>query len=493
MTTLAISRLINVNVILPASPQQVEAFLTKLLVLGSSNVIDVIERLRTYSSLDQVAADFGTALPEYFAAQLWFSQVPRPVELKIGRWALNGTAGKLICAPLSDANKLIGAWNAVSNGGLTVSINGVPSVINNIDFGAASNLNGVASDLQGALAGVTVTYNAVYGRFEFQSNTTGVGSAISFLSAAGGTDISAMLAGTVGNAPAAYVADGIAAQTALATAALFDSEFGQTFYALTIPEASDDDHLAVAGYVEGASNKHIYGVSTQEAGCISSIVATDIASKLKALGYNRSVVQYSSDSAYSIASFLGRALTVDYGGQNTVITMMFKQEPGIVAEDLTAGQADALDSKNCNVLAAYQNDTVIVQQGKMASGVYLDEITGTDWLAVDITEAVYDLLYSSPTKIPQTDPGVHQISNTIEARCSQAVRNGLLAPGTWDAQGFGALETGGYLSKGFYVYASPVASQSASDRAARKAPAIQIAAKLAGAVQSSLITINVNR
>jgi hypothetical protein len=123
----------------------------------------------------------------------------------------------------------------------------------------------------------------------------------------------------------------------------------------------------------------------------------------------------------------------------------------------------------------------------------LDIITGTDWLALDIQTAVYNLLYTSTTKIPQTDQGNNTIVSTVNSICAQGVTNGLLAPGTWNSGGFGSLNMGDFLPKGFYVYAPPIANQNPTDRAARKSVTIQVAAKLAGAIQTVDIIVNVNR
>jgi len=75
----------------------------------------------------------------------------------------------------------------------------------------------------------------------------------------------------------------------------------------------------------------------------------------------------------------------------------------------------------------------------------------------------------------------------------EAVNNGLVAPGTWNADGFGLLERGDYLDKGYYVYTTPVAEQAQSEREQRKCPPIQIAAKLAGAIHFVDVQIDVNR
>lgn len=82
---------------------------------------------------------------------------------------------------------------------------------------------------------------------------------------------------------------------------------------------------------------------------------------------------------------------------------------------------------------------------------------------------------------------------TVEQVCAQGVVNGLLGPGVWNSGGFGALNQGDFLAKGFYVYAPPISTQAQADRAARKSVPIQVAAKLAGAIHSIDVLINVNQ
>ena len=82
---------------------------------------------------------------------------------------------------------------------------------------------------------------------------------------------------------------------------------------------------------------------------------------------------------------------------------------------------------------------------------------------------------------------------TVNKALNQAVANELVAPGVWNGEGFGSLSTGDTLSTGYYVYIQPLAEQAQSDREARKAPPIQIAVKLAGAVHFIDCMITVNR
>lgn len=492
-SSLPVSRLVRVAVELTPAGAQAQN-LSTLLILGSSAVIDTVERFRNYESIDAVAADFGTSAAEYLAALLWFQQAPQPTTLKIGRWLATAASGVLRGASLSVAQQALANFTAVTSGGFTYTKNGGSSTnVTGINLSGATNLNGVASLITAALTGATCVWNATFARFEITSSTTGATSSISFLAAPGsGTDISALL-GMAAASSGAYRADGAAAEAAVEAVTLFDQNYGQSWYATMVLGALNADHLAIAAYVEAANTKHVYGVTTQEAGALVAATTTDIAYQLKQLDYNKTFVQFSSSSPYAVASLLGRILTVDYTGNNTVITLAYKQQPGIVAEALNSTQADSLKGKNCNAFLAFNNDTAIIQSGVAASGEFIDVITGTDWLAVTLQNAMYNLLYTSRTKIPQTDSGSQLMLVTAESVLSQAVTNGLLAPGVWNSGGFGTLEQGDYLAKGFYAYAPRVALQNPVDRAARKSVPIQIAAKLAGAVHEVNIAVAVNQ
>ncbi len=493
LNQLPISRLIGVSVLLsPAAAQSQN--LSTLLILGSSTIIDPVERYRTYYSIDAVAADFGTSAPEYSAALLWFEQNPQPNQLLIGRWIKTASSGGLRCASLSTAQQAIASWNAITTGSFSYQKDGgVATNVTGLNFSAAANLPAVAAIIQAALTGVTVVWNATYQRFEFTSNTTGTTSAISFLSAAGsGTDISATLGGRSTNS-GAYLFAGFAPETAVAAVTLFDANYGQIWYGVDVLGATDNDILAVSAYIEATNTKHTHWVTTQEAGVLVASDTTNIAYQLKALNYNRTFVQYSSSSLYAAVSAAARILTTDYGGNNTTITLMYKQEPGIQAEALNASQVNALESFNANVFVQYNNNTAILERGTMVSGTFTDVITGTDWFAVTLQTALYNLLYTSTTKIPQTDPGMNILVTQCQAICDQAVTNGLVAPGVWAVGGFGLLKQGDFLVKGYYVYAPPVATQNASDRAARKSVPIQIALKLAGAVHYINVSVTVNQ
>lgn len=485
---LPVSRLINVGVNLSPSGAQFQSFGT-VLIVGDSDIIDVVERIRPYSSLSGVAADFGTTAPEYLAASLFFSQNPQPNQLLLGRWAQAATNGRLKCGP---ADTVIADWTAITAGGFKITVDGAgsPTAVTGLNFSGVTNMNGVASIISAALTGATCTWDGA--KFVFKSSSTGTSSAIAYLtSPASGTDITTKLGGTA--ATGATLVPGIAAETALQALTILDG-MATAWYMVGFASTHlvDADRLAVAGYIEGSGNAHLYALTTSSAAVLDPASTTDIAYLLKAAGYNRTFTQYSWTTPYAKSSALGRAATVDFSQSNSAITLMFKQEPGVVAESLAPAQIAALEGKNCNVFVSYNNGTAILEPGVMASGVFFDEMQGIDWLRNQIQTNVYNLMETSPTKLPQTDAGMHLIANAIEAALAQGVTNGVLAPGTWNEPGFGQIKQGDFLPKGYYVYAPPITSQAQSDRAARKSVPFQVAAKLAGAVHSVAIAVNVN-
>ncbi|HBS7339937.1 TPA: DUF3383 domain-containing protein [Klebsiella pneumoniae] len=377
---LPVSNVVNVDVIMSPVAATGRNF-GALLILGTSTVIPVTERIRQYSAIEDIGDDFGVDSPEYEAATIFFSQSPKPTLVYIGRWAKTLAEG---------------------------------------EAGAVETL------LQAVNACLQYT----------------------------------------------------------------------NWYGLAIADSADlveADVISVAAAIEASSLSRILAVTTDDVNVLVAGNTDNIGYKLKAAGYGRTFWQYSSSSKYAAISAFGRAFTVNFTGNNTTITLKFKTEPGVTYETLTTAQAAAIDAINGNVYVYYANDTAIIQQGVMANGDFFDERHGLDWLQNYVQTNLYNLLYTSTTKIPQTDAGVTRLMTNVEASLDQAVNNGLIAPGVWNGGPIGQIESGDTLTKGYYVYADAVANQAQSDREARKSPVIQAAIKMAGAIHYGDVQINVVR
>jgi len=377
---LPVSNVVNVDVIMSPTAATGRNF-GSLLILGTSTVIPVSERIRLYTSSEDIGVDFGEDSPEYEAALIYFSQSPRPSQVYVGRWAKTLATGE----------------------------------------------TGSVETLAQAISAV-LQFTNWYGL-------------------------------------------GIADEDELTPAEI----------------------TATAAAIQASSLSRVFAVTSSDSGIIDSATTSDVASTLKAAGYSRTFVQYSTKSKYAALSAFGRAFTVDFTGNNTTITLKFKTEPGVTYETLTSAQAAAVDAKNANVYVYYANDTAILQQGVMSNGDFFDERHGLDWLQNYVQTNLFNLLYTSSSKIPQTEAGITRLLTNVEMSLDQAVSNGLVAPGVWNGGDIGQITSGDTLTKGYYVYAQPLSSQAQSDREKRRAPLIQAVIKLAGAVHYADVQINVVR
>ncbi len=270
-----------------------------------------------------------------------------------------------------------------------------------------------------------------------------------------------------------------------------ESFYSLAFAGATMPDASEAK--AVADVVEALSTPHIYGVTDSATENLDPDDATQtIIRTLASVGYKRTLTQYSANGN-AVVSLLGRLATVDFSQNMSTITLMFKQEPSVVAEGLNKTQADALKENHANVFVKYQKSANIIQYGTMTDGTFIDEVQGLDWLTDAVQTEVFNSLYTSTTKIPQTDAGQNQLVSVVAGVMNSAKNNGLIGEGVWNGSPFGTLNTGDYLPEGFYIYSASFSTQSQSDREQRKAMPIQCAVKLSGAIHTVDVSLTINR
>lgn len=490
MQTLSVDRVVKVQINLQPLASARRNF-GVLLVVGTSPAVDQSERIRFYTGIDGIATDFGVESAEYAAAALYFAQSPRPSILAVGRWVDADAPAMLKGGLVDDADLDASAWTPIVDGSLGLVIDGTGVTLSDLDFSGATNMNGVAAIVSAALAADGASCEWTGQSFVITTTATGADASVGYASATGtGTDLSGRMALT--QLMALPLVPGMDAETALECAAALADRSGE-WYGLTFAEPlTDDEHVAVSAFVEASAKSRVYLTTVTDSRVLSPTVTDDLPSRLKALARLRTITQYSRNPR-AVCSAAGRAFTVNFNANRSTITLKFKQEPGVVPEGLTETQAQTLAAKRINVFTSYDNDTAILQEGVMANGAFFDEVHGLDWLQNAIQTECYNLLYQSKTKIPQTDAGVNQIVTTISMVLGEAVNNGLVAPGVWNADGFGQLARGDYLPTGWYIYAMPIDAQPQSEREQRKAPPIQVAVKLAGAVHFVDVQVDVNR
>ena len=152
---------------------------------------------------------------------------------------------------------------------------------------------------------------------------------------------------------------------------------------------------------------------------------------------------------------------------------MFKQGPGVTVEKLTGNQRTIMDSKHVNAFNRVgQKD--IFDNSKMANGGFFDEVHGIDWLQNAIETQVCGFLLSRTTKVPYTDKGVAAIEQQVKFVLDEAIRNGLIAPGS--------TVDGRYLATGYEITTVPVDEISQSFVDQRFYPGLSFIVLGAGAI-----------
>lgn len=199
------------------------------------------------------------------------------------------------------------------------------------------------------------------------------------------------------------------------------------------------------------------------------------------------------DARLFAAAYAGRGFSVNFDQANGTITMNLKQLATIVPdESLTQSQYDACKTAGVDIYPDIAGFPSVISNG---ANQYFDEVYNLVWFVATLQVAGFNALAQVGGKVPQTESGISQLKSAYRAVCDEAVNNAYVAPGTWtSSETFGSQVDflSNILQKGYYIYSTPVSQQSATDRAARKAPLIQIAIKEAGAVQSSTVIVQIN-
>lgn len=197
------------------------------------------------------------------------------------------------------------------------------------------------------------------------------------------------------------------------------------------------------------------------------------------------------------AAYASWALSTNYNGSNTTITMNLKQLIGIVPDPgMTETLKQLCYANGVDVYVNYGGSFPgVVSSNGNNVGKFMDEVTNLVWLATALQVGGFNALATVVTKIPQTEAGISVLKSAYRLILTQAVANGYLAPGTWPSSytfGNQADFLANIAQYGFYLYSQPIAQQLANLRAARQSPVIQIAGLEAGAVQQSGVLVNIN-
>ena len=273
------------------------------------------------------------------------------------------------------------------------------------------------------------------------------------------------------------------------------------FFGVVIDEEMDSQATVfhnLANYIQTLDKVFFYASSNIAdllPNSILDVVRQSVDVNTRCLYYGNPLLNGASVQQTQIfaAAYAARALSTDFGGSNTTQTMHLKQLAGITPDQtLTQTALAEAQAAGVDIYPSIASFACLFTSG---ANSFWDQVYNQFWLKFALQTAGFDLLAGTSTKIPQTEQGMNQLKNVLAAVLQQGVNNGFLAPGAWNSPTvFGNTQDliRNIKDLGWYIFSSPIASQSAADRAARKAPLIQIAAKSAGAVHSVNIVVQIS-
>jgi hypothetical protein len=368
-----ISDVVQVTVSVESAVVQAQGFGKALVLATHAHWTD---RTREYGAVSEMVTDgFSSTSAAYLAALAYFSQEPAPTKIKIGRRQVDALNIAITVANSFDYVLTINGveYEYTSDGSATEQeiVDGLitaiaASPVTGSDGGA--NTLTLTADVAGTAFSVSMSANLAFGTLTAADTIT--------------EDLDAIL--------------------------LTDTDFYGLILATN--RLSADMQLAAAWV---SANKRVLFAATAEANVINVVPASDtttLPAILKAAAYDRVNIFYHADAAtvFIDAAVAGYVLSKQPGSY----TLNLKTLIGIAVSVLTPTQRANALGKNCNVFET-RGGINQVNDGRMSSAKFMDQIHGRDWLASQIQTNVFGLL-SSVAKVPFTDDGIGLVQQQVQ-------------------------------------------------------------------------------
>jgi putative bacteriophage protein len=260
-------------------------------------------------------------------------------------------------------------------------------------------------------------------------------------------------------------------------------------------ELTVQQHLDNMAYTNACTPDTVYAFTSEAAEDLQGGDGS-IFKKAKDLKYRRTIGIYSTKHDDAVAGIMAYAMGMMTGTINSAFTLKFKGITGVTTENseaaISVSAVDKLKKQNGNIYVNRGFYYDMFEEGTMADGTFFDEIIYLDKLKNDCQLALMDLFVQN-AKIAQTEGGMTRIHNALNGVLKDYQRIGYLETGVWRGDTILGLKYGDTVNNGYLVQSEPIAEQNQADRENRIAPPIYIALKLAGAIHSAVVQIDVNR
>lgn len=471
------------------------------IMTSQPGVLSSAERWRSYKSPSAVEQDWGASSVTAAFANAFFGTSPNPISaggtLIIGYWnaageTLPATAGVLRGAEISQA-VVLPALRQKSDWSFSVDVDGNTHDITDIDGTTSATLADVIAQIQTQLTPAVAKVEFDGTRIIFTSATTGAISAVSYPEPADeGSFIGDLLAIAAGSGAAAIngkAVSQVAPETQLESLSALKAQ-------VNVKGVSFIDKILDAQVPLTATWAKANAVIVYETFTGSAALEVDPANPVWAVTLasqsNFRMLFSKAGNRKLAVSYMARTHTVNFNGERTAITLHLKTL-NVPAEDYSQTEIDKAKRVGLDIYTTIKDVPSVLSSG---ANDFVDNVYNLMAYVDAVQTDSFNLLKTTPTKVPQTYYGVDQLEDCVEKTTRGFVRAGVFSPGTWtlpDFFGNRDMFMRNIEQEGFYVLAGDLADQSTADRQERKSPVVQVAVKNAGAIHSADIIINFNK
>ena len=449
------------------------------LVLTKNTLIPMSSPVLTFANADAVGAYFGVESDEYKVASIYFlgynNSFSKPKHLMFARRVDDAVGAYLRGAKFGGE---LADLKAITDGALTIEIDGTSHSISNVDLSSATSYSSVASLIQTALeaelAGTTVDYSSLTKAFTIYSPTSGATSTITY--ASGNLAVALKLRTDDG----ATISLGSDALTQTQNMALIKEQTQNWVSFTTLYTADDDEHLGLASWASSQGIEYLYVGWTADAKLLVQGSTNSIADKIKDAEYGATTLVY--DNVDIAVFLLGSIASVNWERYQGTINYAFKHVDGVSASVTNQTDADLLLNKGVSFMGnfATRNDdfTFFYDAQIFGDYGYVDAFVNTVWFKNVMQVSVMNGLTNNG-RVPYNERGYSLIRAWLQDPINRAVNNGTIDAGVEMSESQKAQvqnETGKDLSDEIYTngYAVIIEDAGASVRVGRQSPNISV-------------------
>lgn len=422
---------------------------TNGMLLTKSALIPTSQPAMLFSSAEAVADMFGATSKEAVFAQQYFvgctNQQKAVSTLVIGRridedvpaWIRGGQ----VAADLA-------AFKAVTDGTLTITINGEAKSVQSLDLSEATSLSEVAVKVAEALTGVTGSYDSNLKSFTFTTEKTGSDATIGYAAATeaslvgagivgealalpqtGGTDLAAMLCLT--QAAGAVLSQGAAAKTETEDLNSICTVTRNWVGFTTLWEAEKEEAEAFAAWADASGDDYCYFDWSLDDNMTNQLTQAGTKAQTLMNTYNCACTIYGD--AQDAAFVMGVGASIAWTRTQGMKTWFAKTASGITPRVTNESVADALEAIRCNYTGEFATRNAafnFFNRGTLTSTQYgfIDVLYGSIYIRNALQRSCMDG-FKNTNRVPYNASGAALIRAWTQDPINVCKNNGAIDDG----------------------------------------------------------------